>query len=132
VFVEESLIGLGVCEGKVELSHRIHRHHVKVGVRYFETSNHQPDSSWSKYGHLRSTDRVSNGGQMTSGRRTKVGPQVALLARNDKSVPGSERTDVEEADGEVVFPQHPRRNRAIDYLRKNACHTAERSVDTLV
>ena len=57
--------GLGIA--KIEISHAIDRNNVDMGMRNFETGDHQTDPSRSYHSLLCVSDRVSHGHEMGCG-----------------------------------------------------------------
>jgi len=94
-----------------------------MSVRNLEASNHQTDSRGRKDRHLGSADRVRNLDEVSGCLCAQVGPEVCLLAGDDECVTWSEGPYVQNADAQLVLPQHPRRDLSVDDLGKNACHS---------
>lgn len=106
VLVELRLVGVRVRMGEIELSHRVHRHDMEVGVGHLEPSDHQADASWGEHRHLRTANRMSNLGEVSSRGCSEIGPEVGFLTGHHKGVTIGQRADIEKAHTEVVFPQH--------------------------
>lgn len=95
---------------------------VDVGVGNFEAGDHQADADGTEGRLLGGRDHPGDFEEMRRDTRVEIDPVVDLGTRYDQGVPGRQRVDGQEADGDVVPPHEAPGELAGDDAAEDAGH----------
>lgn len=124
MFVEVGCRRIGVRLTEVEISHRVDRHDVQVGVGHLETGDHEANSLGCKQRSLGIPNLMCSFHEMRGCFGREVDPLVGLRLWDDENVSWCERSNVEECDAKIVIENHARWDVAIDDFGEDGCHAA--------
>jgi len=95
-----------------------------VAVGHLETGQHHPDPRGLECRHLRTPDCLRDIREVGEEGRFQIEPVVDLEPWDDQRVAWSERSDGEEGDAFIVFPDEARGQLPFDDLSEDRGHAS--------